>query len=171
MKFFTLFSLVVFSVGSLSADVLYWLVDEDAGGLPSFSYAQVVAQSDNDKMELKVFNMTEGVPGRGTLVDASTFGHATPESYAYLDPTFEAWNSYRFYVELLNENFDVVATSSEGVGFSDLKGHIKSTQLDQPTAWAVSSFTANVPEPTSGLLMLFGLAGLGLRRKVEKLKS
>lgn len=164
MKFFTLFSLIVFAVDSLSADVLYWLVDEDSSGLPSFSYAQVVAQSDNDKKELNVFNMTEGVPGLGTLVVASPSGHATPESYAYLDPT-GAWGGYQFYIELLNENFDVIATSSDEMGFADLQGHIKSTQLDKPTAWTASAFTSNVPEPASGLLALFGAAMLALRRK------
>lgn len=36
---------------------------------------------------------------------------------------------------------------------------------NQGTAFSSNSFTVNVPEPTSGLLLLLGMAGLTLKRK------
>lgn len=42
--------------------------------------------------------------------------------------------------------------------------YITSNGMGHATATNVSSFTA-VPEPTSGLLLLLGVAGLALRRK------
>lgn len=77
------------------------------------------------------------------------------------------WTTYSFSVELgtFNDNGDWVLAAISGTEtYAALTGYI-SQQLDIPdaTRWAPNAFAA--PEPTSGLLTLFGLALLGLRRK------
>lgn len=75
--------------------------------------------------------------------------------------------SFSFAVELGTYDDDgnwVLAAISHTETYAALTGYI-SQQLDIPdaTRWAPNAFAA--PEPTSGLLTLFGLALLGLKRK------
>lgn len=73
-----------------------------------------------------------------------------------------------FYVELFNEGGTSLATS-EGINYANILSHIDRnfsgsgvpTTANGPAVFG----TYAVPEPTSGLLMLLGLAGLALRRK------
>ena len=52
-------------------------------------------------------------------------------------------------------------TSDLNYSMSDLSTKIGGLSTGAATAWS----TAAVPEPTSGLLMLLGMAGLALRRR------
>ena len=54
------------------------------------------------------------------------------------------------------QNIQAQATSTPGIGFGNM-----ATATQAAGAWAA----ADVPEPTSGLLLLLGVAGLALRRK------
>ena len=80
-----------------------------------------------------------------------------------------------FFLELWNDNGETetwVGQSSLGTVaalrayISDMKFNIAGSGASTSTL-PVSSFTA-VPEPTSGLLLLLGVAGLALRRKNKK---
>lgn len=77
------------------------------------------------------------------------------------------YNNYQFRVELWNENDQMLAVS-EFASFDYLKNTLKAispiTGTTQEGTWTVRSFSS-VPEPTSGLLFLLGLASLALRRK------
>ena len=77
---------------------------------------------------------------------------------------------YSFIVELgniVNDEWTTIATS-EASTYSELRNdYIHPTYDLTPSAWQIwmpTSFTA-VPEPSSGLLTLLGLAVLALRRK------
>lgn len=78
--------------------------------------------------------------------------------------------SYQFRVELFNESESgegEMLAFSEAKSFSELQGmgcFGSKDALSQDKFWTVQSFTA-VPEPTSGLLLLLGVAGLALRRR------
>ena len=65
-------------------------------------------------------------------------------------------------VELYNES-DILVGWSNAVNFDEFSGHIFSGI--QPTGANPYVFNAIIPEPTSGMLFLLGIAGLALRRK------
>lgn len=76
-----------------------------------------------------------------------------------------------FYVELLNESGDSLAQSASFTysalldgGFFDVNHPGSIAPVNHTGAAVFSGYTA-VPEPTSGLLMLLGVAGLALRRR------
>ena len=96
-----------------------------------------------------------GVP-TGNQSPSGDFSAGTPE--------------YSFIVELGNidssDNWTTVATSAAAT-YSSL-GDIHETfdiNPGQIAVWSPTTFTAPVPEPSSGLLMAVGLALLALRRK------
>ena len=81
-------------------------------------------------------------------------------------------DSYNFYVAVLDGSnlfiSDTVQVDSADVGYKTAQFNLK--KASQSAAMASSTFTAGgwytaVPEPTSGLLLLLGMAGLALKRK------
>ena len=97
-----------------------------------------------------------GVP-TGNQSPSGDFSAGTPE--------------YSFIVELGNidasDNWTTVATSASAA-YSTLGDYIHETfdiNPGQIAVWTPTTFTAPVPEPSSGLLMAVGLALLALRRK------
>ena len=83
-------------------------------------------------------------------------------------PTDESTKTFSWDVVItgtgkIGEN-DVTLTSNTIHG-SDAYSKLSSSQITfaNPTTWTVSM--SSVPEPTSGLLMLLGVAGLALRRR------
>lgn len=158
------FAIALLGVGSLSADVLYWMAEEDPQETPFYCAQMVADDGQGTRVELNVFDMPNSQVLSGvTTVDANPSpGFATDAVWASLDS--RDWSGYSFYVELLDEQDALVAKSATGLSYSDLEGHLKKTQLDQPTVLTVTGFNA-VPEPTTGLLVLFGAAMLALRRK------
>ena len=97
-----------------------------------------------------------GVP-TGNQSPSGDFSAGTPE--------------YSFIVELGNidasDNWTTVATSASAA-YSTLGDYIHETfdiNPGQIAVWSPTTFTAPVPEPSSGLLMAVGLALLAHRRK------
>jgi len=75
-------------------------------------------------------------------------------------------SSYSFYLELGTEQGTAEWVSTQ-LAYKDAvdNGHIVSSATDPNlTAWTPTSWAA-IPEPSSGLLMLIGVAGLALRRR------
>lgn len=77
--------------------------------------------------------------------------------YAALIATYGTGDDMKYYAEKAS-----VTTGDDGNGAFTTFGAGK---LDSATAAASGWTTASVPEPTSGLLMLLGIAGLALRRR------
>ena len=92
-------------------------------------------------------------------------GAVSKNATEFSDASFVAGNDYNFYIVV--EDGDYTFTSAYknvGAQQSDVAniafGNM-ATQTQNANNWASSA----VPEPTSGLLMLLGMAGLALRRK------
>lgn len=85
----------------------------------------------------------------GTAVANTTY-------YAAIIATYGTGDNMMYYAEKAS-----VTTGDDGNGAYTMGGG----HLDSATAAASAWTTASVPEPTSGLLMLVGLAGLALRRR------
>ncbi len=109
--------------------------------------------------------VTDIAINNGTIV-AGTSSTTAGFTYNWSDATVGA--SYNFYMvitddnkqfstaELLSKAGSAQATSTTTVAFAN---------MGPSTQNAANWTTAAVPEPTSGLLLLLGVAGLALRRK------
>lgn len=155
MKRFLMVAGITLGVCVASADdsYLWWMVDKEADSKYEYTYAVVKAtQADTASGGTKL----EG-KGIGAGTDAS--------SWAYIGGF---GSSYSYYIELLRETvgggYEAVAASSLA-SWEDLKNFLTANGvLGTGTPWTGVGYHA-VPEPTSGLLLLLGVAGLALRRK------
>lgn len=91
-------------------------------------------------------------------------GEKLPNWY-YADLSGFEGGEYSYFVELMAEN-SVYAYMSIG-GYSDLADYIARVGYYPEDPKSIKAYHV-VPEPTSGLLLLLGVAGLALRRKVRK---
>lgn len=150
MKKLILMSFVSAALMALAEDsYLYWQVQQDSSGV-EFDYAQVKADGTT-------------VVGKGAdrYLAADETGYSGGPINTYFDL---AYVGSTFVVELLNASGDVVGRSGL-FEYSDIKSNIfGGTTPSGASPWTVTSLES-VPEPTSGLLFLMGLAGLALRRK------
>lgn len=101
-------------------------------------------------------------------VEATSGTRSTQEAWAqFALPAGAEASDYLFSVRLFDADDALLAASDEVLSLAQLEsagftsGDLKSPS---PDVWTVSAFHA-VPEPTSGLLMLVGIAGLALRRR------
>ena len=156
MKKLILLSLVCGSAMLASADILYWMVDkptyqEDSRSF-TFAYASLLASNDGGKNFSEIETVVAESP-TSTGAQASSLGNYVGD----------AWS---FYVELLNDQGeDMAQIKNIGTYASLVNGnYLKNSQMQTAmSTLPVGSF--NVPEPTSGLLMLLGVGLLGLKRK------
>ena len=159
MKKLILLSLVCGSAMLVSADVLYWMVDdahyaEDNRSF-TFAYASLAAQQGTtfnsktaDYLDTRTFDPS--VSSTGAL--ASEFAART-------------YDGYSFFIELMSDQGDMAQVLNIGT-YADLVAgnYLKNSQMQtEMNTYKASAF--NVPEPTSGLLMLLGVGLLGLKRK------
>ena len=133
---------------------LYWMVDKayiNGSSVPSddYAFARISAIDKGGAItELEYVSMT-GTSTPKTWTDIS--GYTSPD--------------YSFFVELLNDGYDELTDQSTRLGdYASLSAFIKDSAMDT-TQLAKTVSTFNVPEPTSGLLMLLGVGLLGLKRK------
>ena len=155
-------SLAVRAEGTADYQILYWQVDssEVAKYSPQASYANLYASFDGGATRI-------GEDGRA--IAAVTAPESQTTDVASWTTGSYDFTGASFYVELLNDHLDTVATS-QGVSYDTLKSQFM--DIGGPSWYAPVTHTGvygfgafAVPEPTSGLLLLFGLAGLALRRK------
>ena len=141
---------------------LYWQINQQGAEKPiEFAYAQVKATKDGGDIYV---GEAMGVTGGGTAISAG------PIDSAFDAATYGEDSGYSFVVELMNSEFDVIG-ESETFGYAAIARYIWSPMGQKgESAWTVTTFNA-VPEPTSGLLLLLGVAGLALRRKVREVRE
>ena len=170
MKKFILSALMALTCGALfAADTdmyLFWMIGnaESIGGQTASAlvsqggYTARLSVSGSDGTYLNLYS-DELVPLSGN--PTVSLGDVVNWDTAAAVGGYEASS---FFVEILNSG--EVAFKSETKSYADLTAYLSSMKdMAQPgDTYAFGGFTA-VPEPTSGLLLLLGVAGLALRRK------
>jgi len=146
--------------GALHADeqYLYWMVD--VADTYAFDYATVSTIDAGGKVSV-LNNKSSGATDMGQYVwTAETDRTETTPVYAY-DVT--GYDSLTFLFELFSEgqgsDLRVAYKYVQGSALKDYIG-IGMKAFDNPYV-----VTDVVPEPTSGMLLLLGVAGLALRRR------
>lgn len=155
--------LISVAVPSVHADVeaLYWQVTGENNPDPiSFTAAAFAAKNGGTTEYLK--------DSLGNEWQAANADGATTASIASLWDDKYSGEGWSFYIEL--QNWDGAAWTTVGtIGdytYDQIKDHIvSSSSMSMSMVTPLTSGTAHIPEPTSGLLMLVGGALLALRRR------
>lgn len=141
-----------------SDSYIYWMVDQSD---VAFNYAQIRIDGGN------YLNAYSGATQLGTMVGVSGYtgaGSSGTSTGPIYSGTFDSSNvGMTFRVELYSGSNDLVGYQE--LGYSSVASAIFGVLNVGGARPAVFSSFTPVPEPTGGLLMLLGLAGLALRRR------
>ena len=163
---------VALACGAASADYLYGMV-KDAyyyynGENPTFNYFTVKGKANNDTYTdaLPIYTYTEQDDDYTTTFPSDNTGHSSsgaPNDGFYVKFDGDATSYQTFLFEMFNNNSEERVAWQEFT-YEDVKYNVFKEGGD--TA-AVNPLVVSrvVPEPTSALLSLFGLAALALRRR------
>ena len=173
---------------SASADILYWQVNNDSVPTTKGTAAQayLMATADNVNSPFFVSENYLGGVNQGESITTASFDGSTlaggvidlnkiiswanDPTTAYGSGITDA-SSLSFYIELYDADGGWVGKTT-AVSYNDLKNagaigdsfNPSFTGVNAALGGAGTTYT-DVPEPTSGLLMLIGLGALALRRK------
>lgn len=175
MKKILILSIALFCASlSANAAYLYWQVDDySEPGATWNAVSMYVYDKVNQTVlytepgKLTIYYEDDGVPS-STVVGASAGDKFYTDVTDYTDTS-----KYSYYVEYYNYNgteASVLPSSKTKVAggiISDATPYDSVGSLtDLPgSSWATPATYTAVPEPTSGLMLLFGAAMLGLKRK------
>lgn len=179
---------------SVHASYLYWQIDSsdiaaavNQGAPSDITGVRIFASNDNgaSKTYLNLGYSDFDNDSFGNFGGTPTYAVAIPEGGALLAEvdTRKIGSDYAFYVELINGDVSTWSRSTSsaypGPNFAGQlqgndttyanlvdKGYIGADLSPASMAvWHGGAAYSSVPEPTSAMLMLIGLAGLALRRR------
>ena len=141
------------AAGIAKADVmLYWTVDPKVKG---YDYAVIYGISHDKENNVDVYKALDAVTA-GSAIDTNV-------SVSKKEIPGTGGSEYANYIVRLFNNSAVTYESSI-YSYNSLAAHVWATDMLSMKATEAFVFRA-VPEPTSGLLLLLGVAGLALKRK------
>ena len=161
---------VVFVATMSNASYLYWQLDDSELTGETVAGAQIKDQNGN---VVTVYGLSEPDEYGNVSLTAMPANTVLEGDTAYIIDTGDLNSSYSYYIELVNSSGTAVGdNSSNTITYSDLVnstsgGAATTAELSKTTAsvWHTSGSVTNVHEPTSAMLMMFGVAFLGLKRK------
>ena len=162
---------------TLRADVLYWMIDGEAGDSFSAAYLQTL-ESANGKAEHVAALLSSLDPSSGTRIDYHpdvgivSEGDAGRMFYGESIPTEISADSalvYGVQLGVFGEDGSFTAQfSSERLTYGrlvEMEAVQKSAVATYDQAWNLATAVWTVPEPNGALLVLVGTALLALRRR------
>lgn len=170
-----LLSVAVLSLSGRAEDrFLYWMIT----GSPAFDTARIrianpipgsdgllnmVDINDPDNSKMWSTEIYSDLSDRTKSFDAPDFGYWA--RFSTDDPAVHRFEDYKFIVEVFTDGGALIGRSDE-ISYETLSSYVKSSSGSQVGGKAFDAWNIlTVPEPTSGLLALFGCAALALRRK------
>lgn len=157
----------VLALASLTsqAEYLYWMLDgsvNNQSGCDKFQYATMSING----TDVLLMQSATPEPGPSPVVLVKTeAGQPLTENPWYADITGYGDVGSVFLLELYGENDQRVAWTTVTLDQTMLDSYIYRKAGDPVPKSPFTSWGTIVPEPTSGLLVLLGVAGLALRRK------
>ena len=175
---FSAFAFLAFSATSAFGEdnYLYWMLTTEAESNPysvAFTSARIRAVDVSQSVPTPTGDFLQNGNfdsladwGTDVLADGASGDNlwtGTSISPIFADLGEFASTAYGFVLELCNDSDEVIKSSSI-IRYADLAEFITSSKDPDRRPERFSSWQV-VPEPTGGLLVLLGLAGLTLRRK------
>ncbi len=107
------------------------------------------------------FSHTATATDKGAIVADTSSASTT----LFSNDAFEAGQTYSFYFQIVDTNTGKMLTSENVSATAQANDVVVIDFASYGTFTQVATNWVPVPEPTSGLLLLIGVAGLALRRK------
>ena len=157
----------VISEGHYYAQVGYAKSDTDVSSQGLTGYLNLYAEVGGDRInDASADSLAWGTTANDnirTWDSGNVLGVQSAPVFAKFTSALTSQN-YSYYVELLNEAGQVAGYGSFGT-YEDLAGYLSSRQGAATPGMMKLPGPFLIPEPTSGMLVLLGVAGLALRRR------
>ena len=162
---------VLLAASMSNAAYLYWQLDNSSAD--STSVTIYGTNGSGDPVEVQAYGLAQDEYGNPVLVAVESTNLRNNLVYAIDENSIQ--NGYSYYIEITHS--DSTTTTSKEISASEFRSYTAESattslaDIDSGDAtvpiWHASAGggMSPVPEPTSAILMMFGMAFLGLKRK------
>lgn len=142
---------------------LYWMVDVEEGNW-DYSYSVQISgklKDGGNTESLEIYNFNGSIGKSIGKTELKTYKENSFGLYTLLGSQYSS-----YVIELLSDKNEIVGSQSfEDVAVSDYIA--RSGMSNPPLDMYMPTIALQAPEPSSGLLLLLGVAGLALRRRKQ----